>query len=317
MTTFWTIWVSVITLGTIVGCWWLLSWTLKNKTGVPEGENMGHEFDGISEINNQLPRWWTILFWITMVWGVLYLALYPGLGGFKGFLGWESSNQHILTLEQSQAELAADIEAGALNEYAVQVKQVEDRVAPIFAAFKETEVEELASNPEAMEIGKRLFLQNCAQCHGSDARGQRGGFPNLTDNDWLYGGAGANIKTTLVNGRSGMMPGWIDAFGEQGVAEVVAYTMSLSNHPDTDTALVDAGKARFAACAACHGMDGKGNQMLGAPNLTDNVWLYGSSKRAITETLTHGRNGVMPAFDKTLGEDKVHVVSAYVYSLSQ
>ncbi|MEM0909338.1 MAG: cytochrome-c oxidase, cbb3-type subunit III [Pseudomonadota bacterium] len=317
MTTFWTIWISVISLGTIVGCWWLLRWTLANKTGVPEGENMGHEFDGISEINNQLPRWWTILFWITLVWGLLYLALYPGLGGFKGILGWESSNQHVLSLEQSQAELLADIESGALNEYAVQVKQVEDRVAPIFAAFKETSVEDLINNPEAMEIGKRLFLQNCAQCHGSDARGQRGGFPNLTDSDWLYGGTGTAIQTTLLNGRSGAMPGWIDAFGEQGVAEVVAYTMSLSNHPDTDTALVDAGKARFAACAACHGMDGKGNQMVGAPNLTDNIWLYGSSKRAITETLTHGRNGVMPSFNNTLGEEKIHVVASYVYGLSK
>lgn len=317
MTMFWTIWISVITLGTIAGCWWLLSWTLANKTGVPEGEDMGHEFDGIVEINNQLPRWWTILFWITMVWGVVYLALYPGLGSFKGLLGWESSNQYVLSLEQSEAELKADIESGALNEYAVQVKIVEDRVAPIFAAFQETSVEDLIDNPEAMEIGKRLFLQNCAQCHGSDARGQRGGFPNLTDNDWLYGGTGDNIKTTLLNGRSGVMPGWLAAFGEQGVNEVVAYTMSLSNHPDTDTALVEAGKTRFMACAACHGMDGKGNQMLGAPNLTDNVWLYGSSKRAITETLTHGRNGVMPAFDKTLGEEKIHVVAAYVYSLSK
>ncbi|MGQ8363694.1 cytochrome-c oxidase, cbb3-type subunit III [Glaciecola sp. 1036] len=316
MSMFWTIWISVITLGSIAGCFFLLRWTLANQTGVPEGEEMGHEFDGIVEINNQLPRWWTILFWITMVWGVLYLAAYPGLGAYKGFLGWKSSNQGVLSLEESEQALRADIEGNAWNEYAIQIKQAEEEFDPIFAEYAKIPVEQLATNDEAVQVGKRLFLQNCAQCHGSDARGQKGGFPNLTDNDWLYGGSGDKIKETLINGRQGAMPGWLEPLGEQGVAEVVAYAMSLSDHPDTDTALVDAGQARFVVCAACHGMDGKGNQLLGAPNLTDNIWLYGGSKRAITETLNYGRNGVMPSFKKTLGEDKIHVVASYVYSLS-
>ena len=316
MTMFWTIWISVISLGTIVGCWALLAWTLSNNTGVAEGEEMGHEFDGITEINNQLPKWWTNMFYLTMIWGVLYLIAYPGLGSYKGLLGWESSNQGMLTLAQSQEELLLDIAEDNLNEYAITIKRAQERFDPIFEEYARTPVEELSLNEEAIQVGKRLFLQNCAQCHGSDGAGQRGGFPNLRDNDWLYGGSGDKIKETLILGRKGAMPGWLAPFGEQGIKEIVAYTLSLSGRV-VDQGLATAGKARFITCAACHGMDGKGNQMIGGPNLTDNIWLYGGSERAVTETLNYGRNGVMPAFDKTLGENKIHVVSAYVYSLSK
>ena len=316
MTMFWTIWISVISLGTIAGSWVILSWVLKNNTDVAEGEEMGHEFDGIKEYNNQLPKWWTNMFYLTMVWGVLYLIAYPGLGAFKGLLGWESSNQGMLTLAESQTLLAEDIAEGNINEYALEIKLAQDRFDPIFAEYAKTPVEDLAKNQEAIEVGKRLFIQNCAQCHGSDARGQRGGFPNLTDNDWLYGGSGAKIKETLINGRKGAMPGWLPAFGEQGIQEVVAYTLSLSGR-EVDATLAAAGKNRFVACAACHGMDAKGNQMLGSPNLTDNIWLYGGTEKAVAQTLNYGRNGVMPSFKKTLGEDKIHVVAAYVYSLSK
>jgi cytochrome c oxidase cbb3-type subunit 3 len=315
MTMFWTIWISVISLGTIIGCWLGLRWTLSNNTDVAEGESMGHEFDGIIELNNQLPKWWTNMFYLTMIWGFLYLLAYPGLGAFKGLLGWESSNQGMLTLAESQAELAKDIAEDNLNEYAITVKLAQERFDPIFEEYAKTPVEQLIFNEEAVQVGKRLFLQNCAQCHGSDARGQRGGFPNLTDNDWLYGGSGDKIKETLMNGRHGVMPPWLASFGDKGIEEVVAYTLSLSGR-DVDIGLATAGKARFVVCAACHGIDAKGNQMLGAPNLTDNIWLYGGSSRAVTETLNYGRNGVMPAFDKTLGKDKVHVVATYVYSLS-
>ena len=180
------------------------------------------------------------------------------------------------------------------------------------------EIEALVKDPEALKIGQRLFSQNCAQCHGSDARGTRG-FPNLTDNDWLYGGTPEKIKETLINGRIAAMPGWIDQYGEKGVKEVAAYVLTLSGRTLSDRleGLQDAGEAKFAVCAACHGVDGKGNQMLGAPNLTDNIWLYGGTEDALIETLTHGRAGVMPAFNETLGEKKVHLVTAYVYSLSQ
>lgn len=317
MSMFWTIWISVITLGSIVGCYILLRWNLTNYTGHPEGESMGHEFDGIVEINNPLPRWWTILFYATIVWSFFYLALYPGLGSFEGFWGWRSSNQDIRSLEESaQARIDAK-EQGLIVEYDRELDYAAEKFDPIFEAYAQVPVEELVKNEEAVKVGQRLFMQNCSQCHGSDARGNMG-FPNLTDDDWLYGGSGAKIKETLTNGRNAAMPAWIDAMGEQGIKETVAYVLSLSGREmeENHDALAEAGKARFMACAACHGMDGKGNQMLGAPNLTDNTWLYGGSERAITETLTYGRNGVMPSFKKTLGDNKIHVVATYVYSLS-
>ena len=278
---------------------------------------MGHEFDGIVEINNPLPRWWTILFYATIVWSFFYLALYPGLGSFEGFWGWRSSNQDVRTLEESaQARIDAK-ERGLIVEYDRELDFAAEKFDPIFEAYAQVPVEELVKNEEAVKVGQRLFMQNCSQCHGSDARGNMG-FPNLTDDDWLYGGSGAKIKETLINGRIAAMPAWIDAMGEQGIKETVAYVLSLSGREmeENHDALAEAGKARFMACAACHGMDGKGNQMLGAPNLTDNIWLYGGSERAITETLTYGRNGVMPSFKKTLGDNKIHVVATYVYSLS-
>lgn len=317
MSMFWTIWISVITLGTIVGSYLLLRWNLTNYTGHPEGESMGHEFDGIVEINNPLPRWWTILFYITIVWSFFYLALYPGLGSWEGFWGWKSSNQNVQTLEESaQARIDAK-EGGYLVQYDRELDFAAEKFDPIFEAYAKVPVEELVKNEEAVKVGQRLFMQNCSQCHGSDARGNMG-FPNLTDDDWLYGGSGAKIKETLTNGRNAAMPAWIDVMGEQGIKETVAYVLSLSGREmeENHDALAEAGKARFMACAACHGMDGKGNQMLGAPNLTDNTWLYGGSERALTETLTYGRNGVMPSFKKTLGDNKIHVVATYVYSLS-
>lgn len=315
MSMFWTIWISVITLGSIIGCYFLLRWCLTNFTDVKEGESMGHSFDGIEELNNPLPKWWTILFYVTIVFGFIYLILYPGLGSYQGLWGWKSSNQNIQSLAESEQARKQALEDGMYVEYDVSLAKAAERFDPIFEAFAKTPVEELASNPDAVKIGRRLFLQNCAQCHGSDARGQNGGFPNLTDDDWLYGGSGAKITETLINGRQAAMPAWLDAMGEQGIDEVVAHVLSLSGRK-VDQALADKGEARFAVCAACHGPDGKGNQALGAPNLTDNIWLYGGSKRAVTETLTYGRNGVMPAFKDTLGEDKIHVVAAYVYSLS-
>lgn len=320
MSSFWSIWVTVISLGTILGCYLLLRWCLLNKTGVEEGDDMHHSFDGIIELNNPLPRWWTIMFYIVLVWGLFYFIMYPGLGNWQGLLGWKSSNQNIQSLQESrEAVILAQEEAkeslfGVGVEYDRELRKAEERFAPIFNQYAEQPIEDLARNPEALKIGQRLFSQNCSQCHGSDARGQRG-FPNLTDNDWLYGGTPEKIVETLINGRNAMMPAWLDAFGKRGVDEVVAYTLSLSGR-QVDQALKDAGKARFAACAACHGPDGKGNQMIGAPNLTDNIWLYGGSADVVTETLTYGRAGVMPPFKNTLGEKKIHLVAAYVYSLS-
>lgn len=319
MSMFWTIWISVITLGSIIGCFILLRWALKNETGIEEGKEMDHEFDGIVEINNGLPKWWTNLFYATIVFAFFYLAAYPGLGAWEGFLGWKSSNQNVQSLAEYEAGIADSFANGSMVQYDRELMFAAEKYDPIFKGYAAVSIEDIATKPEhdnIRQVGRRLFLQNCAVCHGSDARGQNGGFPNLTDDDWLYGGTPEKIKQTLHNGRIAAMPGWLASFGEDGILETVEYVLSLSGR-DHDANLAAKGKVRFAACAACHGMDGKGNQMIGAPNLTDNIWLYGGSRRAITETLNYGRNGVMPAFNKTLGDDKIHVVASYVYSLSQ
>ncbi|EQM39410.1 cytochrome c oxidase, cbb3-type, subunit III [Vibrio parahaemolyticus NIHCB0757] len=287
--------------------------------GVEEGEDMGHEYDGIRELNNPLPKWWTYLFVSTFVFAAVYLALFPGLGSFKGFLKWQSSAQTVRSLEESKEAIAQAQENKQLNQYA---KELDDADAYFGEAFRKLAhnanglrpVPEIAQDPEALKVGQRLFLQNCSQCHGSDARGQKG-FPNLTDDAWLYGGEPAAIVTTIMHGRIGQMPAWKDALGEQGVQEVVSYTLSLSGRK-VNAREAAAGKARFVVCAACHGTDGKGNPAVGAPDLTDQDWLFGDSRAAVTETVMNGRSGVMPAWKDILGEDKVQLVASYVWSLS-
>ena len=320
MSSFWTIWVSVLTLGTLIGCYLLLRMCLKNFAGVPEGESMGHTFDGIEELNNPLPKWWSNFFLLTIVWGFLYIAIY-GLGGWTGISGWQSSNQGILNLAESKQKSALSKESGMLVQYDREIEAADAKYGPIFEAYAAQSIETLAGDKEALKVGQRLFLQNCSQCHGSDARGTTG-FPDLTDNDWLYGGAPETIKASIMHGRkaNGMMA-WSTALGgEQGVKEVAAFVLSLSGR-EVDPQAAQAGKVKFAMCAACHGAEGKGSAemgiALGAPNLTDNTWLYGASPRAVETSIANGRAGVMPAWDKILGEEKVHVISAYVYSLSQ
>lgn len=318
MSNFWSAWIIVFTLPVLIGCALLLKWNLSNHIGVAEDETTGHEADGISEINNPLPRWWTYMFILTLVWSVFYLAAYPGLGQWKGLFGWTSSNQGIKSLEESRLAVEQNRAAGKMVELDREMAHADEVYGPVFQQFAKRDVLDLAYDDEAIKIGQRLFLQNCALCHGSDARGQQG-FPNLTDNDWLYGGTADKIKETLLYGRKAAMPAWIDALGEQGVKEMTAYVLSLSGRAVNDRE-ADAGKAKFAMCAACHGADGKGslahNLPFGAPNLTDNIWLYGGSAKTVEETLIKGRNGEMPAFQKTLGEDKVHILTAYVYRLA-
>ena len=320
MTSFWSIWITVLSLIVIAGCFFLLRACSKNTTGVKEGESMGHSFDGSEELNNPLPKWWSYMFYITIVFGLIYLALFPGLGNYKGLLGWTSSNQSIGTEHGIKADSKAAIELAAKEgryvQYDQEVKHANEKYGPIFAAYLATPLEELVKNQDALKVGGRLFLQNCAQCHGSDARGSKG-FPNLTDSDWLYGGELATIKTTIMNGRHGMMPPKgglpIDDSELDGLAE---YVISLSGR-EHDAALAAQGQGSFMkGCFACHGMDAKGNKFMGAPNLTDDVWLYGGSHGTIVESIKYGRAGVMPAWKDVLGEEKVHVIAAYVYSLS-
>ncbi|MCL1129903.1 cytochrome-c oxidase, cbb3-type subunit III [Shewanella sairae] len=316
MSDFWSVWIIVLTVVVIIGCIVLLRACSQNNTGVEEGESMGHTFDGIEELNNPLPKWWSYMFYITIVFSVIYLALYPGLGSFKGFLGWTSSNQSVRTIEESKQAVIDAQNEGRWVQYDQEVKHADEKFGPIFKAYAETPLEELVKNEEALKVGGRLFLQNCAMCHGSDARGSKG-FPNLTDDAWLYGGELATIKTSIMNGRHGMMPPKgglpIEDSELEGLAE---YVVKLSGR-EHDAALAAQGQGSFMkGCFACHGMDGTGNKFMGAPNLTDNAWLYGGSRGAIIQSVKNGRTGVMPAWKDVLGEEKVHVITAYVYSLS-
>lgn len=312
MSTFWSGWIIVQTLFVILGCAVLLRWCVKDTMG-KEGEKMPHEFDGINEINNPLPKWWTYMFAITIVWGLGYIAFY-GLANYEGPVKWKSANKDIQSLADSRAAVEASKAAGAFVQYDLEMDQAAKTYDPIFAAYAAKPITELAGDKEALKVGQRLFIQNCAQCHGSDARGQKG-FPNLTDADWIHGGSADKIKESVMIGRTGTMPAWGPMLGQDGVREVTAYVRSLSGRK-VNQKDATAGQGRYAVCAACHGADGKGMEALGAPNLTDNVWLYGGSEKAIAATIEHGRTGVMPAWKDILGEDKVHVISAYVYSLT-
>lgn len=295
MSAFWSGWITVIVLGSIIGCWWLLWVTRKSQTHDSETEQtMGHAFDGIEEYDNPLPKWWMYMFLATIVFGFIYLALYPGLGNYKGLLGWTSANQWEKEVAEAEAEYG-----------------------PLYASLAAKSIDELLQDENALKMGERLFANNCAVCHGSAARGNPG-FPNLTDDDWLYGGEFDKIKETLHQGRMAVMPAWEAVLGEAGIVQVANYVRQMSGQQNVDADLAAKGAPLFAAnCAACHGADGKGMQILGAPNLTDGIWLYGGTQSIVEMTLRNGRNGVMPAFKDTLGEERIHLVAAYVYSLSR
>lgn len=291
--TFWTIFIAIGTLGGIAWLMYLLITNSKQKLKPGQkAESMGHEWDGIEELNTPLPGWWLNMFWITMFFALGYLFLYPGIGTYKGYLNWSSANEH-----------------------AEEVALADEKYTPLYDKYAATDIKTLSQNEEAMRTGGRLFANNCAVCHGSDARGARG-FPNLTDKDWLYGGEPATIKTTILGGRNGNMPAWQASLGDQGVKEVASYVLSLSGRKAPE-AEVAAGKAKFAMCAGCHTPQGTGMHALGAPNLTDKIWLYGGSRSTIEKTIAHGRGGVMPSFKDKLGDSKAHILAAYVLSLGQ
>jgi cytochrome c oxidase cbb3-type subunit 3 len=295
----WSTFITVITIAGILACG-LLLWSqskVKVKLG-PDGkplpvETTGHVWDGdLTENNNPLPRWWMIMFYLTIAFGIGYLILFPGLGSNQGTLGWSQ-----------------------VGKYEEEMKAGEAQYGPIFAKYQAMPIPELAKDPQARAIGERLFLNSCAQCHGSDAQGSKG-FPNLTDRDWLYGGTPEVIETTIREGRQGTMPSMAAAVGgDQDVRNVANYVLSLSDsaHDPIKAAL---GKSKFAACAACHGADGKGNQTIGAPNLTDKTWLYGGGISNVMETINKGRGNRMPAHKNIVSEAKIHLLAAYVWGLS-
>lgn len=291
---FWNWWVVLISVGTILACWWLLHWTkgVSERSDDDDGST-GHVWDeDIRELNTPLPRWWLHLFNITIVFALVYLALYPGLGNFSGFLGWTQIGQY----DEAVASAAVAQE-------------------PVFARFREMDGNALMADAEAREIGGRLFGNNCAMCHGSDGRGAKG-FPNLADNDWQWGDSYDAVLSSISTGRIGAMPPMGAALGEDGVREVVAHVQQLSGQK-ADPEMAAAGQARFQmVCMACHGMDGTGNQALGAPNLTDEIWLYGGNPADIEATIVSGRNGNMPAHENLLNEDRRRLLAAYVKGLS-
>jgi cytochrome c oxidase cbb3-type subunit 3 len=291
---FWNWYIIIPTVGGIIACFLMIRWLSTDISPEDEGKEMGHVWDGdLVELNNPLPSWWLNMFYITLYFSIGYLVLYPGLGSFKGLLGWTS-----------------------IGQYQHEVDVADAKYGPLFKKYQEMPIVAVADDPDARRMGERLFVNYCATCHGSDARGARG-FPNLRDNDWLYGGDPDVIKQTILDGRNGVMPAWKDALGgDEAVADMSEYVFSLSGR-NVDEAAAARGVEKYQMlCVACHGADGTGNQALGAPNLTDNIWLYGGSGKQVMESIGAGRMGVMPPHREFLGEDKVHLLAAYIYSLS-
>ncbi|MCY1412972.1 Cbb3-type cytochrome c oxidase subunit CcoP1 [compost metagenome] len=303
MTTFWSLYICVLTIGSLVGLTWLLLATRKGETKGSTDQTMGHSFDGIEEYDNPLPQWWFWLFVATLVFAIGYLILYPGLGNWKGVLpgykdGWTG-----------------------VNEWQKEMDKADAKFGPIFARFAAMPVEDVAKDPQALKMGGRLFASNCAGCHGSDAKGAYG-FPNLADTTWRWGGSADTIKASILGGRMAAMPAWGEMLGEQGVRNVAGYVRhSLAGLPLTEDNSVDvaAGQQVFATtCAACHGPAGQGMAAMGAPDLTQPAsFIYGTSLAQLQQTIRHGRQGHMPAQNETLGNDKVQLLAAYVYSLSK
>lgn len=292
MTTGWSWFIAIGSLANVAGIVWLLYANGRAKTVKTASSNTGHVWDGdLTELNNPQPRWWLWLFVLSVIWGLGYLVFYPGLGSSPGTLGWTSQKQH-----------------------AAEVRAANELQAPRYARFATLSLEQLAQDPDAMGEARSLFANGCAGCHGSDARGAPG-FPNLTDGDWLYGNVPETLLATIGGGRMGAMPGWQAALTDAGVEEVVAYVQSLSGTAARPE-LVQAGAARYAVfCVACHGADARGNQMLGAPNLADTVWLYGGDADSLRVTIGAGRQNQMPAHEALLGKDRVRLMAAYVLSL--
>lgn len=290
---FWSIYVAGITVVSILVCLLLLWVTGKAKAMTASDNTTGHVWDGdLREMNNPLPRWWAWMFVITIIFSLIYLALYPGLGTYAGKLGWTSTGQHQAEVDKGNAE-----------------------TAPLYAKFSAMKPEDVAKDAQAMAIGERLFMNNCAQCHGSDARGNKG-IPNLTDNDWLGGGTPEIIKADITKGRNAVMPPMAAAVGTaDDVKNVAQFVLSLSGSPH-DSVRAALGKEKFTVCAACHGIDGKGMQALGSANLTDNIWLHGYGEAAILAMVNGGKTNVMPAHGDKFSEAQIHVLASYVWGLS-
>ncbi|HSC83935.1 MAG TPA: cytochrome-c oxidase, cbb3-type subunit III [Pseudomonas sp.] len=314
MTLFWSIYVSVLSLGTIAALTALIFGVRKGQRQESTEDTVGHEFDGISEFDNPLPKWWFMLFIATIVFALGYLALYPGLGNWKGLLPGYN--------EVGDGKAFANGEPGwtGVHQWEKEMLRADKEYGPLFAKFAAMPIEEVAKDEHALKMGGRLFASNCSVCHGSDAKGSYG-FPNLTDNEWRWGGESATIKTTIMGGRHGEMPAHGPLIGDEGVKNVAAYVLTqLAGRklPEGVEADIAAGQKIFdSTCFACHTKAGTGTPAMGAPNLTNpSAFIYGSSYAQLQQTIRYGRKGSMPAQQERLGNDQVHLLAAYVYSLS-
>jgi len=292
---FWTWFISLITIFSIIGLFWLVIHfsTSKSSGEKDDIETTGHIWDeDIVELNTPLPKWWFYMFVGSLIWGSIYLVFYPGLGSYAGLLGWSQTKQ--------------------FNE---EMQAAENKYGPLYEQFQNTALAVLTKDAAALKIGERLYASYCTTCHGSDARGARG-YPNLRDDDWLYGGDPEDIKTSIMQGRSGAMPAWGTMFNEDDVFNITSYVEQLAGRQVDDRHASLGREIYNKNCAVCHGAEGKGNTLFGAPNLTDDIWLYGGSQKKITESIVSGRSGNMPPHKEFLGEAKVHILSAYIYNLS-
>lgn len=292
---FWVWFINIGVVGGIIFCFWLIWWVARDDVEAGEEDTpTGHVWDeDLQELNHPMPKWWLNLFYITLVFSIGYLVLYPGLGTWAGVLGWTSTGQ-----------------------YEREIKKADEQFGPLYVSWLKQDVATLSQDAEAMKTATRLFINYCSVCHGSDAAGLPGGFPNLRDSDWLYGGKPEQIKLTILDGRAGTMPPWGAVLGEEGLFNVTEYVLSLSGRAVNENA-ASLGKVKYQQlCAACHSADAKGNTVLGAPNLTDDVWLHGRSQKSVKRTIAEGRQGRMPAHREFLGVAKSHLLAAYVYGLS-
>lgn len=289
MSTGFSIFVIAGTILSMIGFFLLLH--LNRSTSTP-GQTTGHEYDGIEEFDNPLPAWWYWWFVLTIIFGAAYLVYYPGLGNYQGLGNWSQVSQ----LEESQ-QLA------------------DEKYGPLYAQYQDKTLDELMADPAALKMGGRIFASNCTVCHGAKGQGSFG-FPDLTDSEWLWGNDDADIEATILHGRKAMMMPWEPTIGVEGVAEVTEYVLKLAGR-EVDEEIATKGETRFNMfCVACHGPEGKGQKMFGAPNLANEIWLYGNSRSRITHVIAKGRNGIMPAFEQRLGKDKVHILAGYVKSFS-
>ena len=295
MAAFWQWFVAAGTIAFVIWCVWIIRWSSKQgPQNVADDDLVGHKWDGdLEEWNNPAPKWWLYLYFITIAWGLGFLLAMPGLGNFPGLLGWSSTGQ-----------------------YDAEITAASERYEPIYEQFAAMPFEELARDPEANKLGASLYASYCTTCHGSDARGAKG-FPNLVDNDWLWGDSEAQIVHTIKNGRNGVMPTLAAAMGgDEGIDNMVKYVRSLSGLAEADAGAMSAQPMFVALCSACHLANGSGNQMLGAPNLTDDIWLYSSAEAEIRDIIVNGRNNMMPAHGDLLGANRTKILASYVYSLS-